>query len=124
MDEFEGRRYTFLLQIRMTGGGLAEGVEIDPEPLWSIALGYRNRDEWQPVLRPLVALNGYRYRVDGAVVTSGGLEFSIRLNLAITEQERSRELMRGNKKGSPILNYTNFAFGFEADSATESAAGQ
>jgi hypothetical protein len=42
-DEFEGKPYTFLLPIRVTGGGLVEGVEIAPKPLWSVALGYKNR---------------------------------------------------------------------------------
>src|SRR5712692_1468919 len=53
VDELDGKTYTLLLQIRMTGGGLVEGVEIDPKPFWSVALGYKNRAEWQPLLRPV-----------------------------------------------------------------------
>lgn len=115
VEEIEGKQYTFLLQIRRTDGGLAEGVEIDPEPLWSVALGYRNRDEWRPLLKPLVTLNGYRYSVDGAVTTNGGIAFSMRLNLAVAEQKRIQGWLRDGKRGSAILNYANFAFGFEAD---------
>jgi len=39
-DEIDGKSYTFLLPIRTPGGGLAEGVQIDPEPHWSITLRY------------------------------------------------------------------------------------
>jgi hypothetical protein len=48
----------------------------------------------------------------------------MRLNLAIPEQERFQEWMRRKTTGSPILNYANFTFGFEADPTTETAAGQ
>jgi len=116
IDEFDGRSYTFLLQIRTVGGGLGHGVQIEPEPLWSIELRYRNRAEWQPLLRPVVALNGYRYGVDGAVVDRAGLQVSMRLNFEIGEAERFRRWMRTNAKGPPTLDYSKFMFGFEPGS--------
>ena len=124
VDEFEGKRYSFLLQVLTTGGGLADGVEIDPLPLWSIDLRYRDRGDWRPFIRPLVALNGFRYGVDGAVVTTDGVQVSMRLNLAIPEQERFQAWMRGKTRGSLTLNYGNFAFGFEADATPEATVGQ
>ncbi len=66
-----------------------------------------------------MALNGYRYSVDGAVVRAGAVEASMRLNMALPEQERFQELMRGKTRGSPTLNYSNFAFGFEPASPNE-----
>jgi hypothetical protein len=44
--EHESKQYTFLEPIRETDGALAPSVEIDPSPLWSVALRYQNRDEW------------------------------------------------------------------------------
>jgi hypothetical protein len=123
-DEFEGRQYTFLLQIRTPRGGLAEGVEIDPEPVWSVELRYRNRADWQPLLRPIVALNGYRYGVDGAVVTTSGVRISMRLNLAPPAQEQLQEWMQNRRRASPTLDYGKFAFGFKPDTSVEPASHQ
>jgi hypothetical protein len=121
-DEIDGMSYTFLLPIRTPGGGLAEGVQIDPEPRWRITLGYRNRADWQPFLRPLVALNGYRYGVRGPVVTTDGVQVWMRLTLAVPYQQGFDEWMRGQATSSATLDYGNFAFGFEPDSAPETDA--
>jgi hypothetical protein len=112
----------FLLPIRMTGGGLVDGVEIDPQPRWSVTLGYKNRAEWQPLLRPIVALNGYRYGVDGPVVTRDSVEVSMRVTLPLAEQERILQQIRGARTGSPTLNYGNFVFGFRKNSARADAS--
>jgi hypothetical protein len=124
LDEFEGRQYTFLLQIRTPSGGLAEGVEIDPEPVWSVELRYRSRADWQPLLRPVVALNGNRHGVDGAVVSTSGVQVSMRLNLALPAQEQFLEWMQSRRWASPTLDYGKFAFGFEPEATAEHASGQ
>jgi len=110
--EHEGKQYTFLEPIRMSGGGLTQGVEVDPTPVWSVTLSYKNRDTWRSLLRPVVALNEARYGIDGAVVRQGGVEVSMRVTLPLAEQARIREFMSGDEKGSPILNYAKFVFGF------------
>jgi hypothetical protein len=121
--EHEGKPYTFLEPIRVTGGALAPGVEIDPNPLWSVALRYQNRAEWRPLLRSVVALNGARYGVDEAVVRRAGIEVSMRVTLPVAEQERVGEYFRGGR-GSAILNYADFVFGFIPGSAPESSPEQ
>lgn len=122
--EHEGKQYTFLDPIRVTGGALAPGVEVEPNPLWSVALRYQNRDEWSPLLRSVVALNEARYRVDAAVVRRTGVEVSMRVTLPLAEQERVRESLRGGTKGSAILNYADFMFGFRPSSAPNSSPDQ
>jgi len=110
--EHEGRQYTFLDPIRMTGGALTPGVEIDSKPLWSVALRYQNRDEWGPLLRPVVALNAARYGVDAAVVRERSIVVSMRVALPLAEQRRFREFLESGTTGSATLNYANFEFGF------------
>jgi len=122
VDEFEDKTYMFLLPIRMTGGGLVDGVEIDPQPRWSVTLGYKNRAEWQSLLRPIVALNGYRYGVDGPVVTRDSVEVSMRVTLPLAEQERILQQIRGARTGSPTLNYGSFVFGFRKNPARADAS--
>jgi hypothetical protein len=112
VDEFEGKAYTFLLPIRVTGGGLADGVQIDPQPRWSVTLGYTNRADWQPLLRPIVTLNGYRYGVDGPVVKRDSVEVSMRVTLRLAEQERILQQIHSTRTGSLTLDYGNFVFGF------------
>jgi hypothetical protein len=118
--EHEGKQYTFLEPIRMTGGALAPGVEIDPSPVWSVALRYQNRDEWSPLLRSMVmvALNETRYGADTAVVKRTGIQVSMRVTLPLSEQERLSQFMKGGGKGSAILNYADFVFGFKVSSAS------
>jgi hypothetical protein len=122
--EHEGKHYTFLEPIRMTGGALAPGIEIDPSPLWSVALRHQNRDEWSPLLRSVVALNEARYGVDAAVVRRAGIEVSMRVTLPLAEQEHVREFLSQRKKGSAILNYANFVFGFEPNYAPDNSPDQ
>jgi hypothetical protein len=116
--EHEGRQYTFLEPIRMTSGALAPGVEIDPDPLWSLALRYQNRDEWSPLLRSVVALNAARYGVDAAVVRQAGIQVSMRVTLPLAEQERLSELLESSR-GSVVMNYADFMFGFEPTDSTD-----
>ena len=66
-----------------------------------------------------MALNGYRYGVSGAVVTTDGVHVSMQLNLALVYQQRFDEWMRGQTTSSATPDYGNFAFGSEADSASE-----
>lgn len=115
VDELETKPYRFLLPIRTADGELAEGVEIDPTPQWSAALSYKNRADWQPLLRPIVALNGYRYGVDAPVVRQGGVQISMRVTLALAEQERILAQIRTTKTGSPTLSYRSFNFGFTSE---------
>jgi hypothetical protein len=101
----------------MTGGALAAGVTIDPSPLWSMALRYQDKGEWSPLLRPVVALNQARYGMDAAVVRQAGIEVSMRVTLPLAEQKRLREFLNGSTKGSAILNYADFVFGFKPGAA-------
>ena len=101
---------------------MVKGVEIDPNPLWSITLGYKNGADWQPLLRPVVALNGYRYGVDLPEVRQDSVEVSMRVTLPLADQERILKQIRGNRKGSPTVNYANFVFGFDEASARADAA--
>jgi hypothetical protein len=112
----EGRQCTLQEPIRMHSGALASGTEIDPSPLWSVALRYQNRDAWRRLLRPVVALNAARYGVEGAVVKWSGIEVSMRVTLTLVEQERLREFMDNKTRGSAILNYKDFVFGFRPSS--------
>ena len=123
-DELEGKQYTFLEPIRMAGGVLAPGVEIDPRPLWSVALRYQNRDEWGPLLRPVVALNAARYGVGAAVVSLPGVQVSMRVTLPLAEQERVREFLGSGRMGSAVLDYAGFEFGFMPAPADGSSPGQ
>jgi hypothetical protein len=115
--EHGGKQHSMLEPIRMIGGRLAQGVHIDPNPLWSVALSYQTRDRWRPILRAVVALNEARYGVQGAVVRPGSVEVSMRTTLAIGDQGRIREFMTGDedRKGSAVLNYADFTFGFVGD---------
>ena len=99
VDEVDGKPYNFLMWIRMSNGSLVEGVEIDPEPLCSVELTYRNRAKWRPLLRPVVALSGFRHGVDSAVVRPGGVVASIRVTLPLAEEEGILEQIRSNTKG-------------------------
>jgi hypothetical protein len=123
-QELAGRQYTFLQPIRMARGVLAPGVEIDPRPLWSVALRYQNRGEWGPLLRPVVALNAARYGVDAAVVRQPGIEVSMRVALPLAEQERVREFLESGRTGSAVLDYADFEFGFLPASASGGSPGQ
>jgi hypothetical protein len=116
--EHEGKQYTFLEPIRMTGGALAPGIEIDPSPIWSVALRYQNRDEWSPLLRSVVALNEARYGADTAVVKQTGIQVSMKVTLPLAEQVRLSKFLKGSEKGSAILNYADFVFGFMPSSAS------
>jgi hypothetical protein len=98
---------------------LASGVEIDPSPLSSVALRHRNRDEWSPLLRPGAALNQARYGLDAAVVMRTGIKVSMKVTLPLVEQERVRDFLKGGKRGSAILNYADFAFGFKPSPAPD-----
>lgn len=122
--EQEGKQYTFLEPIRTPGGALAPGVDVDSSPLWSVALRYQNRAEWSPLLRSVVALNEARYGVDKAVVRRTGIEVSMRLVLPLAEEERVLEVLRGRKKGSAVLNYADFIFGFQPGFAPDSSPDQ
>jgi hypothetical protein len=86
-------------------------------------LRYRSRAGWQPLLRPIVALNGNRYGVDGAVVTTSGVQVSMRLNLALGAQEQFQEWVQSRRRASPTLDYGKFAFGFESDATPEPVSG-
>jgi hypothetical protein len=98
--EYEGKQYTFLAPIRVAGGALAPGVEIDPTPLRSVELRYQNRDEWSPLLRSVVALNAARYGVDAAVVTRAGIQASMRVTLRLAQdKERVREFLGCGRRG-------------------------
>jgi hypothetical protein len=122
--EHQGKQYTLLEPIRTTRGALVPGVEIDPSPLWSMALRYQNRDKWSRLLRPVVALNASRYRVDATVVRRVGIEVSMRVTLPLAEQQHFRDFLEGDKKGSAILNYADFMFGFKPSSADDGSLDQ
>ena len=122
--QHEGKHYTFLEPIRMTGGALLPGVEIDPSPLWSMALRYQNRDEWGPLLRAVVALNAVRYGIEAPVVRQSGITVSMRVTLPLAEQERLSAFLESSKKGSAVLNYASFLFGSEPRSSTGSSPDQ
>jgi hypothetical protein len=115
VDELETKTYRFLLPIRTANGELAEGIEIDPTPLWSTALMYKNRAQWQPLLRPIVALNGYRYGVNAPVIQQGGVQISMRVTLPLTEQESILAQIRTTRTGPPTLSYGSFTFGFNSE---------
>lgn len=86
-----------------------------------MALGYRNRAEWQSLLRPVVALNAYRYGVDLPVVRQGSVVVSMRVTLPLETQDKILQQMRTVGQGSPTLSYGDFVFGFERSSTTETA---
>jgi len=54
--KYEEKELTLLEPIRTVNGGLLPGVEIDPRPAWTVSLGYRTRDDWRPLLKPLAEL--------------------------------------------------------------------
>jgi hypothetical protein len=72
----------------------------------------------------VVALNEARYGVDAAVVRRTGIEVSMRVTLPLAEQECVREFLRGGKRGSAILNYADFMFGFKPNAAPDGSPHQ
>ena len=108
----------------MTSGALMPGVEIDSRPAWSVALRYQNRDQWRRLLRPVVALNAARYGVDAPVVRRRGIQVSMRVTLPLAEQERFREFTQGGMKGSAVLDYAGFQFGFMPAAADSNSSEQ
>jgi hypothetical protein len=115
IDQVEGKTCNFLLPIRIRGGGLAEGIIVEPTPRWSVALGYKNRENWRSLMRPIVALNSYRYGPDSPIVTQAGVQVSMRITVAPAGQEEILERIGSIQAGSPTLNYGAFAFGFSVD---------
>jgi hypothetical protein len=122
--EHDGREYTFLEPILMSRGALAPGVKIDPSPLWSVALRYQNRDEWSPLLRSVVALNAARYGVDAAVVRRTGIDVSMRVSLPLAKEERLSEFLASGQRGSAVLNYGDFVFGFKSSAIGDGSPDQ
>jgi len=110
--EHENKAVTLLEPIRAVRGALVPGVAIEPCPAWTVSLGYKNRDDWRPLLRPLVNLTGAGLTLNSAVANDGRMQVSITTSVSRDQQREIQESMRG--KGNPILDYSGFVFGFEA----------
>jgi hypothetical protein len=117
----EGREVTLLEPIRATDGGLLPGVEVNPDPVWTVRLDHKNRDEWRPLLRPLVNLADASSGIDSSVADDGRIQVSITTTLTRDQQRRVQESMHG--KGRPVLDYSQFAFGFSSPSGWAASAG-
>jgi hypothetical protein len=111
----EGRDVTLLEPIRATNGGLLEGIEIGPEPVWAVHLGHRNRGEWRPLLTPLVRLADVSSGFRSPITDDGRMEVTVTTTLPRDQQKVVQEAMLG--KGRPILDYSRFMFGFDSPSS-------
>jgi hypothetical protein len=108
----EGKDLALLEPIRTGKGALLPGVEIHRNPAWTVGLEYRTREYWRPLLRPLVELASTKFGISPAVVYDDRIQVSITTTLPRVQQDKVRDFMRG--KGRPVLDYSNFRFGFEA----------
>jgi hypothetical protein len=111
--DHEGTGVAMLNPIRSRDGGLLPGVEVDPRPVWTVSLRHKNREEWRPLLTPVVRLSGDRSDAGSAVIYDDHIQISMRITLPRHEQGEARDFMRGT--GKPVLNYSAFAFGFNPD---------
>jgi hypothetical protein len=112
--KYEGMELPMLERIRNVDGSLVPGVEVEPAPMWTVGLEYKNRDNWRPLLRPLVNFAEGRRTVNPAVVRTGGIEVSMRITLPIHRPEFANFYKMPNT-GTPVLDYSTFVFGFDPD---------
>lgn len=115
--EHDGRNVTLLEPIRTTRGGLRPGVSIDPRPGWTGRLNHKNKNEWRPLLKPLVDLTGTGLALSPAVTHDGRMQVTVTTTVSREEQRKIQESIRG--KGKPVLDYSAFVFGFDSPDRDE-----
>jgi hypothetical protein len=111
----EGTDVTLLEPVRATDGSLLPGVRIDPDPAWSVTLSHKNKDEWRPLLTPLVRLTDASSGFRSPVTNDGRIEVTMTTTMSRDQQKEIQESMRG--KGRPVLDYSRFIFGFDSPSS-------
>jgi hypothetical protein len=109
----DGSQVSVLERIRNRDGRLLPGVEIDQNPMWEFNLRFNNKADWGPVLRPLIKLTEIQRGVDPAIVRSSSVSVSMRITLPIYRQELEDSIGTVLSGGPPVLDYSDFAFGFE-----------
>ena len=115
---------TLLDRIRDSDGCLLQGIDINPIPVWEAILEYRSRGAWRPLLRPVIELGDMLSAVSEPAVHEDGIRVDIRISHSVLlprldqlgpEGTPALEFLR-NTGGTPILDYSKFAFGFEPNS--------
>jgi hypothetical protein len=131
VSELSGGRVAILERIRDNEGRLSPGIEINPRPAWEHFLEYRSREVWRPLLRSIIELSDTLSAVGAAKVREDGIRVDMRISHSVllprldqldSTQTQALEFLR-NSGGTPILDYSRFAFGFEPSASTNSVGG-